>query len=91
MIQIAPNESEVLVTLSDGSTRTYTVKGPKAIAKTKATIDELGPAGPQVVGSPKARKMLAEADEEEPELRYEEDLEGGDEAELFGDDSDIPF
>ena len=53
-----PPEFEVLVTRADGSTATYRVRGDAAIGRLNKQIDQLGPGGPKIIGSPPQRRAL---------------------------------
>ena len=86
-----PATFDLLVRLSDGSQRSFTLRGQGPVDRFRRDIEDLGADAPQITGSPNAKKNLLE-DEEELELEEElEDYgEAGDEPADFSDD-DIPF
>jgi hypothetical protein len=56
---------EVLVTRTDGTTQSYTVRGRDKAAALAQTIDGLGPAAPKVVGTDTSRKRFGAGDDDE--------------------------
>jgi hypothetical protein len=84
---------DVLVILSDGTQRTYTVKGSTAATRLRSELDGLGPDAPQVTGSPKGVKRFAGDDEDlEAEIAAAEaELEQGESGEPYTYDDTTPF
>lgn len=94
-----PPTFDVLVVMSDGSQRRYTLKGEQAVARFTRQLEAEGPDGEparlRVIGTPNAKKRLdALAEEQELEAAIEEyEATAGEEADepyTFSDD-DIPF
>lgn len=100
VIRTGPTEKEILITRSDGSTQTFTLKGEKAITKTRDTLAAMGGDAPQVEGSDESLRDLiagmedaAEAAAEAAALEemYADELEAEAELEQGSLDDDIPF
>lgn len=94
-----PPTFDVLVVMSDGSQRTYTLKGKAAVDRFAGQLQAAGPDGEpaklRVIGTPNALKRLqALADEQELERAQEEyEATAGEEADepyTYTED-DIPF
>lgn len=89
-----PPTFELLLTMKDGSQRTFFVKGEAEVRRFRDRLDGLGADRPEIVGSPRGLHKLLEDEELEEEIAAAElaqELgEGSDEPYTF-DDSDIPF
>lgn len=77
-----PPTFDVLCILSDGSQRSFTLRGEAATRRFRDAVNAAGPDAPQLIGSPKGRTALADvagvsADEPDTPATF--------------DDSDIPF
>lgn len=87
---------DVLVILSDGSQRSFTLRGDAAVARFRAGLDAMGADAPQITGSPKSRGRLEpdeaaelQAEIDAAELELQEPDEGGEWAPAS--DDGIPF
>lgn len=94
-----PPTFDVLVVYTDGTQRSFTVKGKDAIDDLAGQLQKAGPDGEpaklRVIGTPNALKKLqqmqADAEAEEAQAEFEaEGGESGEEPYTFTDD-DIPF
>lgn len=90
-----PPTFDLLLTMKDGSQRTFYVKGEPEVRHFRLQLDDLGADRPEIVGSPRGLRNLLEDEELEAEIaaaEAERELgePEGDEPYTF-DDSDIPF